>query len=140
MARFIDEHTSRIILQLITSMHQYIIDYIFGEEFERIQTELLSKMQDRANVSNKELALKFQLEICSLIKSLNLPNRQFQACNDAFAKLIQVMSQIFNIMIPNRKTLLAEVTNDTNALIKEFEKIEENKQVDENMIQDAEKP
>ena len=75
MARFIDEHTSRIILQLITSMHQYIIDYIFGEEFERIQTELLSKMQDRANVANKELALKFQLEICTLIKSLNLPNR-----------------------------------------------------------------
>lgn len=59
MARFIDEHTSRIILQLITSMHQYIVDYIFGEEFDRIQTELLSKMQDRANCANKEIALKF---------------------------------------------------------------------------------
>jgi len=50
------------------------------------------------------------------------------------------MSQIFNIMIPNRKTLLAEVTNDTDALIKEFEVIEEKKTIDENMIQETERP
>lgn len=30
-------------------------------------------------------------------------------------------------MIPNRKTLLAEVVQDTNTLIKEFEAIEEEK-------------
>ena len=50
------------------------------------------------------------------------------------------MSQIFNIMIPNRKTLLAEVTNDTDALIQEFEVIEEKKTIDENMIQETERP
>ena len=50
------------------------------------------------------------------------------------------MSQIFNIMIPNRKTLLAEVTNDTDALIQEFEVIEEKKPIDESMIQETERP
>lgn len=41
MARFIDDTTSHTIMQLVTSMHQQILEYIFGEEFDRIQDELL---------------------------------------------------------------------------------------------------
>lgn len=36
MARFIDDTTSHTIIQLITSMHQQILEYIFGDEFDRI--------------------------------------------------------------------------------------------------------
>ena len=60
----------------MSSLHQIILDYIFGEEFERIQAELISKMRDNSNVQDKENALKFFLEICSLLKSINLTNRQ----------------------------------------------------------------
>jgi len=76
MARFIDENTSHTIMQLVSSHHQIILDYIFGEDFERIQAELISKMRDNSNVQDKENALKFFLEICALLKSINLTNRQ----------------------------------------------------------------
>lgn len=36
MARFIDENTSHTIMQLVSSLHQIILDYIFGDDFERI--------------------------------------------------------------------------------------------------------
>lgn len=36
MARFIDDTTSHTIMQLITSLHQQILEYIFGDEFDRI--------------------------------------------------------------------------------------------------------
>ena len=36
MARFIDEATSHAIMQLVAVMHQQILDYIFGDDFERI--------------------------------------------------------------------------------------------------------
>ena len=75
MARFIDENTSHSIMQLVSMHHQIILDYIFGEDFERIQTELITKMRDNSNVQDKENALKFFLEICALLKSINLTNR-----------------------------------------------------------------
>lgn len=64
MARFIDESTSHTIMQLVSSLHQIILDYIFGDDFERIQQELIAKMRDNSNVQDKENALKFFLEIC----------------------------------------------------------------------------
>ena len=76
MARFIDENTSHTIMQLVSSLNNSILEYIFGEDFERIQAELISKMRDNSNVEDKENALKFFLEICSLLKSTNLTNRQ----------------------------------------------------------------
>ena len=36
MARFIDETTSQTIMQLMASMHQNILDYVFADDFERI--------------------------------------------------------------------------------------------------------
>ena len=45
MARFIDDQTSHQISQLISAYQQHIIEYLFGSEFERIQEELLVKMQ-----------------------------------------------------------------------------------------------
>ena len=75
MARFIDENTSHTIMQLVSSLHQIILDYIFGDDFERIQAELIQKMRDNSNVEDKENALKFFLEICTLLKSINLTNR-----------------------------------------------------------------
>ena len=70
MARFIDESTGHAIMTLVAVMHQQILDYIFGDDFERIQDELLSKMSDNSNIKDKESALKFFLEICSLLKSI----------------------------------------------------------------------
>ena len=64
MARFIDDTTSHTIMQLISSMHQQILEYIFGDEFDRIQDELLQKMHDNSNHEEKENAMKFFLEIC----------------------------------------------------------------------------
>ena len=57
MARFIDENTSHTIMQLISQLHQIILDYIFGEDFDRIQKELILKMRDNSNVEDKENAL-----------------------------------------------------------------------------------
>jgi len=45
MARFIDDPTTNQITQLISIYQQQILEYIFGPEFERIQEELLRKMQ-----------------------------------------------------------------------------------------------
>ena len=70
MARYIDEQTSHAIMGLIAVMHQQILDYIFGDDFERIQEELLHQMNDHTNVKKKESALKFFLEICALLKSI----------------------------------------------------------------------
>ena len=75
MARFIDENTSHTIMQLVSSLHNIILDYIFGDDFERIQAQLIAQMRDNSNVEDKENALKFFLEICSLLKSTNLTNR-----------------------------------------------------------------
>ena len=36
MARFIDESTGHAIMTLVAVMHQQILDYIFGDDFERI--------------------------------------------------------------------------------------------------------
>lgn len=36
MARFIDENTSHTIMQLVSQLHNTILDYIFGDDFERI--------------------------------------------------------------------------------------------------------
>ena len=36
MARFIDDTTSHTIMQLITSLHQQILEHIFSDEFDRI--------------------------------------------------------------------------------------------------------
>lgn len=36
MARFIDENTSHTIMQLVSSLNNSILDYIFGEDFERV--------------------------------------------------------------------------------------------------------
>ena len=36
MARFIDENTSHTIMQLVSSLHQIILDYILGDDFERV--------------------------------------------------------------------------------------------------------
>lgn len=85
------------------------MDYIFGEDFDRIQKELIQKMRDNSNVDDKENALKFFLEICTLLKSINLTNKQMQTCNMAFTKIMLVLAQIFDIMIPDKHTLLAEV-------------------------------
>lgn len=121
MARFIDENTSHTIMQLVSSLHNIILDYIFGDDFERIQAELISKMNDNSNVQDKENALKFFLEICSLLKSTNLTNRQLQNCTNAFTKIMMVLAQIFDVMLPDRQTLLAEVAGDKTELIKIFE-------------------
>lgn len=45
MARFIDDPTSHQITQLIAQYQNQILEYIFGSEFDRIQEELLTKMQ-----------------------------------------------------------------------------------------------
>lgn len=108
-------------MQLVSSLHQIILDYIFGDDFERIQNELISKMRDNSNVQDKENALKFFLEICALLKSINLTNRQLQTCNQAFLKIMQVLAQIFDIMLPDRHTLAAEVKHDKEGLVKIFE-------------------
>ena len=78
-------------------------------------------MRDNSNVQDKENALKFFLEICSLLKSINLTNRQLQTCNSAFTKIMIVLAQIFDIMIPDRHTLIAEIKNDKETLINIFE-------------------
>jgi len=78
-------------------------------------------MRDNSNVQDKENALKFFLEICSLLKSINLTNRQLQTCNSAFTKIMMVLAQIFDVMIPDRHTLLAEVKGDKEGLVKIFE-------------------
>jgi len=49
-------------------------------------------MRDNSNVEDKENALKFFLEICSLLKSTNLTNRQLQNCTNAFTKIMKVLA------------------------------------------------
>ena len=49
-------------------------------------------MRDNSNVEDKENALKFFLEICTLLKSINLSNRQLQMCNNAFTKIMLVLA------------------------------------------------
>lgn len=44
MARFIDDQTTHTITQIIVSRQQIILEFLFGEEFDRIQDELLGKM------------------------------------------------------------------------------------------------
>ena len=105
-------------MALIAVMHQQILDYIFGDDFERIQEELLIQMNDHTNVKKKESALKFFLEICALLKSIQLTNRFVQTCNNAFTKLMTVLAQTFNIMIPDKETLLAEIICDREKLVK----------------------
>ena len=78
-------------------------------------------MRDNSNVQDKENALKFFLEICTLLKSINLTNRQLQTCNSAFTKIMLVLAQIFDVMLPDKHTLLAEVIGDKEGLIKLFE-------------------
>jgi len=117
MARFIDDTTSHTIMQLITSMHQQILEYIFGEEFDRIQDELLQKMHDDSNHEEKDNAMKFFLEICSLLKSIQLNHRFLSTCNHEFVKLLTVLGHSFDIMQPDRKTLQAECKNDKELLI-----------------------
>lgn len=112
MARFIDDTTSHTIMQLVTSMHQQILEYIFGDEFDRIQDELLSKMHDEKGHEEKENAMKFFLEICSLLKSIQINHRFFNTCNHEFVKLLTVLGRCFDIMQPDRKTLKAECQGD----------------------------
>jgi hypothetical protein len=69
MARFIDDQTSHQISQLISAYQQHIIEYLFGSEFERIQEELLVKMQS-SDSQQKETALKFFIETCQMLKSI----------------------------------------------------------------------
>jgi len=44
MARFIDDQTTHTITQIIVSRQQIILEFLFGEEFDRIYDELLGKM------------------------------------------------------------------------------------------------
>ena len=121
MARFIDDTTSHTIMQLISSMHQQILEYIFGDEFDRIQDELLQKMHDNSNHEEKENAMKFFLEICSLLKSIQLNHRFLSNINNhEFVKLMTVLGHSFNIMQPDRKTLKAECRKEKEELIKIF--------------------
>ena len=53
----------------MTSCQQQILEYIFGPEFERIQEELLRKMQS-TDSNEKHIGLKFFMEICQLLKSI----------------------------------------------------------------------
>lgn len=101
-------------------MHQQILEYIFGEEFDRIQDELLQKMHDDSNHEEKDNAMKFFLEICSLLKSIQLNHRFLSTCNHEFVKLLTVLGHSFDIMQPDRKTLQAECKNDKELLIQTF--------------------
>jgi len=78
-------------------------------------------MCDHSNVEDKENALKFFLEICSLLKSTNLTNRQLQNCTNAFTKIMMVLAQVFDIMLPDKQTLLYEIKGDTESLLKVYE-------------------
>ena len=122
LARFNDDQMNHVISQLITSMHVLILDYIFGDEFERIQDELLTKMKDNVNVVEKQAALKFFLEICSLLKNVQLMNKHLQSCSSAFNKLMTVLAQIFDIMIPDKRTLRAEISGNKELLLEIYER------------------
>ena len=74
-------------------------------------------MSDNSNIKDKEAALKFFLEICSLLKSIQLTNRFVQTCNNAFNKLMNVLAHTFNIMIPDKRTLYAEFVCDQETLL-----------------------
>ena len=73
-------------------MHLLTLDYIFGDEFDRIQNELLMKMSNNADVEEKQAALKFFLELCSLLKNVQLMNKHIQQCSSAFSKLMTVLA------------------------------------------------
>jgi len=77
-------------------------------------------MHDNSNHEEKENAMKFFLEICTLLKSISLNHRFMSTCNREFVKLMIVLGQSFNIMQPDRLTLRAEVKHDYNELIKAF--------------------
>lgn len=49
-------------------------------------------MSNNTNVSDKQAALKFFLEICSLLKNVQLMNKHLQTCNNAFTKLMRVLA------------------------------------------------
>jgi len=72
MARFIDDQAVSIINNLVMNLHQSIIDHLFSEETEtNIQSKLLQKMKDTQSVEVKEMALKFFMELCHMLKGLN---------------------------------------------------------------------
>lgn len=75
-------------------------------------------MQNSEDVLEKENALKFFLEICHLLKSIQLNHRFPFQCNRELTKLMIVLAQTFNIMIPNQKLLQAALDKDIEAQIK----------------------
>ena len=77
-------------------------------------------MHDNSNHEEKENAMKFFLEICSLLKSIQLNHRFLSTCNHEFVKLMTVLGHSFNIMQPDRKTLRAECAKNKEELIKTF--------------------
>ena len=77
-------------------------------------------MHDNSNHEEKENAMKFFLEICSLLKNIQLNHRFLETCNHEFVKLMTVLGHSFNIMQPDRKTLKAECKKDKEELIKIF--------------------
>ena len=121
MARFIDETTNQTIMQLMASMHQNILDYVFADDFERIQNELLTKMRDNTNIEEKESALKFFLEICSLLKSVQLTSRILTHTINSFNKIMTVLAETFNIMLPDKATLKAQMMGQTEELLRIYE-------------------
>lgn len=60
-----------IINNLVMNLHSSIIDHLFNEETENIQSKLLQKMKNSENVEVKENALKFFMELCYMLKGLN---------------------------------------------------------------------
>lgn len=66
--------------------------------------------------SQKETALKFFMEICQLLKSIQLNHRFPYQCPQELTKFMVVLSQIFNIMPPELRTLEAELHSDYDKL------------------------
>ena len=105
----------------MASMHQNILDYVFADDFERIQNELLTKMRDNTNIEEKESALKFFLEICSLLKSVQLTSRILLHTINSFNKIMTVLAETFNIMLPDKATLKAQMMGRTEELLRIYE-------------------
>lgn len=75
---------------------------------------------DNQDLVQRENALRFFTEMCQLLKNVQL-NRSPMQCTKDFGKIVIVLAETFNIMVPDMLTLKAEINHDFDTLISVYE-------------------
>jgi len=66
---------------------------------------------ENQDLAERENALRFFTEMCQLLKFVQMNHRPYPNTKD-LSKIVVVLAETFNIMVPNYKTLCAEMEGD----------------------------